>query len=63
MATECNQESFGFHAFGRRLVVARFGGGRIGTFCKGGGGVSSATSSLQQSQLLYSDSTPSIGPS
>ena len=29
MFTECNQESFGFHALGRRDVVARFDGGRI----------------------------------
>ena len=29
MATECNQQSFGFHALGRREVVARFDGGRI----------------------------------
>lgn len=29
MATECNQQSFGFHALGRRKVVARFDGGRI----------------------------------
>ncbi len=27
--TECNPESFGFHALGRRDVVARFDGGRI----------------------------------
>lgn len=29
MATECNQQSFGFHALGRRNVVGRFDGGRI----------------------------------
>ena len=29
MATECNQQSFRFHALGRRDVVARFDGGRI----------------------------------
>jgi hypothetical protein len=29
MATECNQQSFEFHALGRRNVVARFDGGRI----------------------------------
>jgi len=29
MMTECNQESFGFHALGRRDVVARFDGGKI----------------------------------
>ena len=29
MMTECNLESFGFHALGRRDVVARFDGGRI----------------------------------
>ena len=29
MATECNQQSFAFHALGRRDVVARFDGGRI----------------------------------
>ncbi len=29
MRTECNQESFTFHALGRREVVARFDGGRI----------------------------------
>jgi len=29
MMTECNRESFGFHALGRRDVVARFDGGRI----------------------------------
>jgi hypothetical protein len=29
MATECNQQSFGFHALGRRDVVAQFDGGRI----------------------------------
>lgn len=29
MPTECNQQSFGFHALGRRDVVARFDGGRI----------------------------------
>ncbi len=29
MATECNQQSFRFHALGRRNVVARFDGGRI----------------------------------
>ncbi len=29
MFAECNQESFGFHALGRREVVARFDGGRI----------------------------------
>jgi len=29
MATECNQQSFEFHALGRRNVVARFNGGRI----------------------------------
>jgi len=29
MATQCNQRSFGFHALGRREVVARFDGGRI----------------------------------
>ena len=27
MLAECNQESFGFHALGRRDVVARFDGG------------------------------------
>ena len=29
MMTECNRESFGFHALGRRDVLARFDGGRI----------------------------------
>ena len=29
MFAECNRESFGFHALGRRDVVARFDGGRI----------------------------------
>ena len=29
MRTECNQESFTFHALGRREIVARFDGGRI----------------------------------
>ena len=29
MRTECNQQSFAFHALGRREVVARFDGGRI----------------------------------
>ena len=29
MATQCNQRSFGFHALGRREVVARFDGGKI----------------------------------
>lgn len=29
MDTECNQQSFGFHALGRRKIVARFDGGRI----------------------------------
>jgi len=29
METECNQQSFRFHALGRRNVVARFDGGRI----------------------------------
>ena len=29
MIAECNRESFGFHALGRRDVVARFDGGRI----------------------------------
>ena len=29
MYAQCNQESFGFHALGRRDVVARFDGGRI----------------------------------
>jgi hypothetical protein len=29
MKTECNQESFGFHALGRREVVGRFDGGQI----------------------------------
>jgi len=29
MFAECNQESFEFHALGRRNVVARFDGGRI----------------------------------
>ncbi len=29
MLTECNRESFGFHALGRRDVLARFDGGRI----------------------------------
>ena len=29
MRTECNQQSFTFHALGRREVVARFDGGRI----------------------------------
>ena len=29
MTTECNQQSFGFHALGRRDVVARFDGGHI----------------------------------
>lgn len=29
MKTECNQQSFAFHALGRREVVARFDGGRI----------------------------------
>ncbi len=29
MLAECNQETFGFHALGRRDVVARFDGGRI----------------------------------
>ena len=29
MMTECNRKSFGFHALGRRDVVARFDGGRI----------------------------------
>ncbi len=29
MCAECNQESFGFHALGRREVAARFDGGRI----------------------------------
>ena len=29
MFAECNKESFGFHALGRRDVVARFDGGRI----------------------------------
>ncbi len=29
MLAECNQESFGFHALGRRDIVARFDGGRI----------------------------------
>jgi hypothetical protein len=29
MATECNQQSFGFHALGQRDVVARFDGGHI----------------------------------
>ncbi len=27
--TQCNQQSFGFHALGGRQVVARFDGGRI----------------------------------
>jgi len=27
--TQCNQESFAFHALGRREVVARFDGGQI----------------------------------
>ena len=35
MVTECNQQSFGFHAVGRRDVVGRFDGGRITT--DGGG--------------------------
>ena len=29
MFAECNRESFGFHASGRREIVARFNGGRI----------------------------------
>jgi hypothetical protein len=29
MMTQCNQESFAFHALGRREVVARFDGGKI----------------------------------
>ncbi len=36
MVTECNQQSFRFHALGRRDVVARFDGGRI---TSDGGGV------------------------
>jgi hypothetical protein len=29
MIAECNRESLGFHAIGRRDVVARFDGGKI----------------------------------
>lgn len=29
MRTECNPQSFGFHALGRKKIVARFDGGRI----------------------------------
>ena len=29
MSTECNQQSFAFHALGRKKIVARFDGGRI----------------------------------
>ena len=29
MLTECNPQSFGFHALGRRDIVARFDGGHI----------------------------------
>ena len=29
MATECDQQTFGFHPLGRRKVLARFDGGRI----------------------------------
>ena len=35
MLAECNQESFGFHALGRRDVVARFDGGRISSHAGG----------------------------
>ena len=57
MGTECNQESFEFHALGRREVVARFDGGRI---TSDGGGLllretEALTGIIQQFSACFTD--------